>query len=126
MKVRLSQLRQLIREEFETAYNDYEASQDNIMRRLRQVTGDEIKSRYPKFHQAIADAYHKVEDHDGLLDTKWFVMKTTFNNDTPYALLPSGEERVVFWNTNTDRLETEDEEELNYALHRFSDKTSTF
>lgn len=137
MKLLLSELRQLIREEFESAYNDYQASQDTIMRRIRQVTSDEVKTRYPKFYQAIADNMHKNEDHDGLLKIQWYFMKGTYNKDVPYALMPSEGKRlpdeeansefpVVYWDMNTDSLKSADSSDLYYALSRLGDKTSTF
>lgn len=119
-------VRQVLVEQMETAYNDYHASQDDIMKRLRMATEPEMEMRFPKFVDHVAKKFHEIENHEGLSKTKWLFMRSTFDKTIPYAILPSGERRVVFWDANIDDLKAADDYELVTALMSFGDRTSAY
>ena len=125
MRISVRDLRRLIREEFETAYNDYRAAEDDIIRRIRPIGPEDMKIKHPKFYSQVADGLHGADRSDEMRTTRWYLMKTSYNQDVPYAMLPSGDNRVVWWNKNTDSLLPCETDEIYHALVQFGDKTQS-
>lgn len=125
MRITLTELRLLVREEFETAYNDYRAAQDNIMRRVRVVGPEDVRHKHPKFFSSVADGLHAADRSDEVPKTKWYFLRTTYNHEVPYAMFPTGDNRLVFWDNNTDTVLPCESDEIYHALAQFGDKTQS-
>ncbi len=112
-----------LKESFETAYQDYYASQNSLLRRLHPVTVQEIESRYPEFFVQVCDL---IEDPEDFLSTHFVMMRGRYMEQIPYVVLPRGENRVFHWDEGLDKLVQDSNVELTHALDVFGDRERSY
>lgn len=115
-----------LREHLESVYNDYDAAQDPLMRRMRLMSEEDVKIHCPDFVKRVHELLAEEGTPDLLGKVQWFFMKMGYLDNAPVAVLPTGDNRVVYWDEPTEGLRTSDDSELLDALRGYADKRPGF
>lgn len=115
-----------LREHLQSVYNDYDAAQDPVMRRMRLMSEEDVRIHFPDFVKRVHELLAEEDTPDLLRDVQWFFMKMGYSKNTPVAVLPTGDSRVVYWDEPTEGLRTSDDIELLDALKAYADRKPGF
>lgn len=118
-------VREVLKEEFFAAYNDYRASRDPVQKHLRSVSVEDVNIRNSKFVSLVRDLLYEEGTPEEFANVKWFFMHMGILNDIPCAVLPTGETRIVYWDEAIQGLRANDDLEVLDAMKAFAERPTT-
>lgn len=112
-------VRAIIVEELESMKNDYVVSQDLAQKKIRPVTSEDIKIRFPEFHTRVAEALFEEERIADLRGMKWAFYANSYTKVTPFAYDPvTG--AVCYWHAPSQHVKQSENSEIDNAIIQMS------